>query len=243
MDLDVQWIWKSVIIVLGGTILLRIAGRKSISQMTLAQVVIMVGIGSLLIQPLAGENIWSTLFVGAMLVITLIIVEYFQLKFDVIEQLITGRSKVLIKDGILNERNLRKVRLTVDQLETQLRQRNINTMSDVKWATLEPNGQIGFILKENAKNSTKQDTNVIKQDLQQLKQLVQKLVQAQTVTIPTPNVPQNQPSNQLTQIIKQLNKQINDLNNQLSTFKTNQPNLFTEIENNSHVISPPKHLQ
>ena len=46
MDLD--WIWKAVLIVLSGTLLLRIAGRKSISQMTLAQTVIMIGIGSLL---------------------------------------------------------------------------------------------------------------------------------------------------------------------------------------------------
>lgn len=52
MDMDL--IWKSVVIVIGGTILLRIAGRKSISQMTLSQVVIMIGIGSLLVQPLVG---------------------------------------------------------------------------------------------------------------------------------------------------------------------------------------------
>lgn len=58
--MDWDWIWKSVLLVVGGTILLRIAGRKSIAQMTLAQTVIMVGIGSLLIQPVAGFNISLT---------------------------------------------------------------------------------------------------------------------------------------------------------------------------------------
>ncbi|MBR3118639.1 MAG: DUF421 domain-containing protein, partial [Oceanobacillus sp.] len=57
-------LWKAIIIIVGGTFLLRIAGRKSISQMTLTQTVIMIGIGSLLIQPIAGEDIWSTLLVG-----------------------------------------------------------------------------------------------------------------------------------------------------------------------------------
>jgi uncharacterized membrane protein YcaP (DUF421 family) len=106
--MDWDWIWKSVIIVLGGTMLLRVAGRKSISQMTLAQTVIMIGIGSLLIQPLAGENIWTTLGVGAMLVLTLIIIEFAQLKSDKIETLITGKAKVLIENGQLKEENLLK---------------------------------------------------------------------------------------------------------------------------------------
>ncbi len=74
MDFDL--LWKAVLIVIGGTLLLRVAGRKSISQMTLAQVVIMIGIGSLLIQPIVGKNVFTTLLVGLALVLTLVIVEY-----------------------------------------------------------------------------------------------------------------------------------------------------------------------
>ncbi|WP_405102717.1 hypothetical protein [Oceanobacillus sp. FSL H7-0719] len=86
MDWDL--LWKAIIIVVGGTILLRFAGRKSISQMTLAQTVIMIGIGSLLIQPIAGEGIWSTLLVGLFLVLTLIVIEHMQVKWDSFEKLI-----------------------------------------------------------------------------------------------------------------------------------------------------------
>ncbi|MCM3410619.1 DUF421 domain-containing protein [Metabacillus litoralis] len=168
MDLDL--IWKSVIIVIGGTILLRIAGRKSISQMTLAQVVIMIGIGSLLVQPLVGKNVWTTLVVGLTLVLTLVLVEFTQIKSDKLEKFISGKAKILIKDGKLQEDQLKKLRLSVDLLEMKLRQSNVNKMEDIKYATLEPNGQIGFELKENKKPATKEDINMILQEIQQIKQ-------------------------------------------------------------------------
>lgn len=165
MELD--WIWKAVIIIVGGTFLLRIAGRKSISQMTLAQTAIMIGIGSLLIQPVAGESIWVTLGVGGVLVLTLIVMEYLQIKVDLFENLITGKSKIVIKNGIIDEKNLRKLRMTVDQLEMNLRQKNIQRIEDVQWATLEPNGQVAVILKEDAQPVTKKDFKQLTRRLEQ----------------------------------------------------------------------------
>lgn len=167
-----NWIWKAVLITIIGTFLLRIAGRKSISQMTLAQVVIMIGIGSLLIQPLAGKSIWVTFGVGITLVITLVLMEFVQLKFDIFEKLITGKSKILIENGKLNEKTLKKLRFTIDQLEMKLRQNSISSISDVKWATLEPNGQLGFELNEQAKPITKKEWNLLYQEIQLLKIMI-----------------------------------------------------------------------
>lgn len=169
MAMDLNWIWKAVLITIIGTFLLRIAGRKSISQMTLAQVVIMIGIGSLLIQPLAGKSIWVTFGVGITLVVTLVLMEFLQLKSDVFEKLITGKSKILIENGKLNEDTLKKLRFTIDQLEMKLRQNSISSISDVKWATLEPNGQLGFELNEQAKPVTRKEWNILFQEIQLLK--------------------------------------------------------------------------
>ncbi|AUJ24870.1 MULTISPECIES: DUF421 domain-containing protein [Virgibacillus] len=152
-----SWVWKAVLIIIGGTLLLRLAGRKSISQMTLAQTVIMIGIGSLLIQPLAGKNIWTTLGVGTVLVLTLIVMEFAQIKSDSFEGIITGKSKVLIHNGVIQYDQLKKLRLTTDQLEMNLRQKNISRIEDVEWATLEANGQIGYALKPEAQPATKGD--------------------------------------------------------------------------------------
>lgn len=155
MDFDI--IWKAVLIVIVGTFLLRVAGRKTISQMTLAETVIMIAIGSLLIQPVAGKNIWGTFAVGAILILSLIVLEYSQVKSDWLEKLITGKSKVLIENGVIQEKNIAKLRMTVDQLEMNLREKNVTKISDVEWATIEPNGQVGFVLKEDAQPVTKKE--------------------------------------------------------------------------------------
>nr|WP_304217045.1 DUF421 domain-containing protein [Fredinandcohnia onubensis] len=160
-----DFIWKSVLIVIAGTVLLRIAGRKTISQMTLAETVIMIGIGSLLIQPIAGKDIWTTILVGGVLVGTLLVMEYLQIKSDTFEKMITGKAKIVINNGKLNEKNLTKLRLSVDQLEMKLRQNSVTKISDVKWATLEPNGQLGFELKQEAQPVTKKDFEEFKQTM------------------------------------------------------------------------------
>ncbi|ARI77910.1 DUF421 domain-containing protein [Halobacillus mangrovi] len=170
-----DFIWKAALIVVVGTFLLRIAGRKTISQMTLAETVIMIAIGSLLIQPVAGKNVWVTFMVGGILILTLLAMEYVQVKSDGLERLITGKSKVVIQNGKIQVKTLSRLRMTVDQLEMNLRQRNVTNITDVDWATLEPNGQVGFTLKQDSQPVTKKDLNQLIQALesnaQQLAQL------------------------------------------------------------------------
>ncbi|SFK20485.1 Protein of unknown function [Halobacillus dabanensis] len=180
-----DWIWKAVLIIIVGTIILRIAGRKSISQMTLSQTVIMVGIGSLLIQPVAGKNIWVTFGVGGVLVLTLMVMEFSQVKFDFVERFLTGRSVPIIENGQLNEKNLKKLRFTVDQLEMKLRQMNITSIEDLKSATLEPNGQVGYELKEEKRPATKKDMDDLNQQLQSLRKMLNPN-QADQASIPVP---------------------------------------------------------
>jgi uncharacterized membrane protein YcaP (DUF421 family) len=159
--MELQWIWKAILIVVIGTMLLRIGGRKSISQMTVAQTVIMISIGTILIQPVSEKSIWVTFLIAALLIGTLIVMEYLQIKFDKVETFISGKSLIVIENGVLNEKKLKKVRLTVDQLEMRLRQHNISKISDVKWATIEPSGQLGFELKDAFKPVTKGDLDKI----------------------------------------------------------------------------------
>ncbi|WP_010531454.1 YetF domain-containing protein [Lentibacillus jeotgali] len=218
--MEFDWIWKSVLIVIAGTFLLRLAGRKSISQMTLPQTVIMIGIGSLLIQPVSGNNIWITIAVGAILISTLFVMEYAQVKGNIFEKIITGKSKVLIENGTVNEQNMKKLRMTVDQLEMNLRMKNVKSINDVEWATLEPNGQVGFSLKNDAQPVTKKEFNQLSSDVQQI--LSQLSANSQ---------------------INQLRAQLDDLNNQIAQLKT-QRDMFKELDEKHHDENPsPKHLQ
>lgn len=148
------FVWRSLILISVGTILLRISGRKSISQMTVAQTVIMISIGSLIVQPIVEKSIWKTIIAASIFIAFLVLTEYLQVKFNFIEKLITGKSKVVIQDGNIVVDNLKKLRFTIDQLEIRLRQAGISNISDIKMATLEANGQLGYELMRHAKPLT-----------------------------------------------------------------------------------------
>ncbi|MBM7659878.1 uncharacterized membrane protein YcaP (DUF421 family) [Bacillus mesophilus] len=159
--MDLNFIWKAIVIVIGGILILRLAGRKSISQLTVAQTVMMVAVGSLIIQPVGDRNIWITMVITLLLVLTLIFVEYLVMKFDKLESFFYSKSVMVVENGQLNVRNLRRLRLTVDMLEVRLRQQSIPRITDLQWATIESNGQLGYQLKPEKEYATKEDIQQI----------------------------------------------------------------------------------
>ncbi|WP_226645220.1 DUF421 domain-containing protein [Mesobacillus subterraneus] len=152
--MDFTFIWQTALLILSGILLLRIAGRKSISQMTLAQTVVMISLGTIIVQPIVQKSMWKAIAGAAIFVAAILILEYLQLKFNFFEKFITGKSKIIIQNGQLNIKTLKKLRLTVDQLEMRLRNKGITKLEDVKYATIEPNGQLGYELTDDAKPLT-----------------------------------------------------------------------------------------
>lgn len=159
--MDLHFIWKAIVVVLGGVLILRLAGRKSISQLTVAQAVMMVAVGSLIIEPVGDRNIWITLVITLIMVLTLISIEYLVLRKNSVETFIYGKSVIVVENGEINQQNLKKLRLTVDMLEVRLRQQSIQNINDLQWATIESNGQLGYELKPSKQPATKEDIQLL----------------------------------------------------------------------------------
>ncbi|GKU23279.1 DUF421 domain-containing protein [Clostridium folliculivorans] len=165
-------IFKAIVVFIGGTLVLKLGGRKSISQMTIAQTVVMIGMGELIIQPLADKSLVRTFVSAFMLVFSMIFIEYLELKFDFMEKLFSGKSVIVIENGQLNIENMKKLRLTVDRLETRLRQIGVQSIAEVKYATIEVSGQIGYELKDDKKPLTKGEFMDLLGIIPQLKDIV-----------------------------------------------------------------------
>lgn len=170
--MDYSLIWKTIVIFFVGKLVLRMGGRKTISQMTITQTIVMVGIGSLLIQPIAEEDIWGTLIIAFIFTLLMVISEYLEIKFDIFESVFSGKSVIVIENGEINLRNLKKLRLTVDRLETRLRQNGISSLKDVKTATIEVSGQLGYELIDDKKPLTKEDFITIMSEISQVNHLM-----------------------------------------------------------------------
>lgn len=136
--------WKSCVVIIGAMLLLRIAGRKSISQMTIPTTVIMISIGTVIVQPIADKSIWLALVAAVTFIVILLLMEYLELKWNWFEILMRGRAVTVIREGRLQEHELKKLRMTVDQLEMKLRQTGIARFEDIKTLTVETNGLIGY---------------------------------------------------------------------------------------------------
>jgi uncharacterized membrane protein YcaP (DUF421 family) len=65
------------------------------------------------------------------------------MKWSFFQKLIIGKPTLVIKDGHILQQNLAKLRMITEQLELRVRQQGIESISDIKTATLEVNGQPG----------------------------------------------------------------------------------------------------
>lgn len=149
-----NFVWQALVMILSGFLFLRISGRRSIAQSTIATTIVMISIGTVIVQPIIDTSIFKTIVTIIIFTGALIIVEYLQMKFDLLEKLFTGKALPIIENGTLNIKNFRKIRLTMDKLEMQMRQKGISSLSDIKNATIEPNGQLGYELNQDAKPLT-----------------------------------------------------------------------------------------
>lgn len=169
LNIDLHWFWETIIIFIVGKFILRLGGRKSISQMTITQTIVMVGIGSLLIQPVSGNNIFTTLLISLLFTVLMIVTEYVEVKADLWETFFTGKSLLVIENGVPVIKNLKKIRMSMDRLETRLRQSGISSIEDVKYGTIEVSGQLGYELKDSKKPMTREDYKILMQEISQIK--------------------------------------------------------------------------
>lgn len=170
--MDLSWIWQTTLIFIVGTFLLRVGGRKSISQMTMSQTIVMIALGALIIQPVAGRGLLITFLASALLVIMMIIAEYLQINVDLLETFFSGKAVVVIENGKPDIKSLKRIRMTIDKLETRLRQAGISSIKDVKYATIEVSGQLGYELMDNKKPLTKEDFVKLMDQISQLKGMI-----------------------------------------------------------------------
>ncbi|PRR79854.1 DUF421 domain-containing protein [Clostridium vincentii] len=140
--------------------------------MTISQTIVMIGLGSLLIQPVSGKGLLITFLAAFILTILMMITEYLEIKVDFLETIFSGKSVVIIENGKLNMKNLTKLRLSIDRLETRLRQTGIASIEDIKYGTIEVSGQLGYELKDNKKPLTQEDFIKIMSEISKINEMV-----------------------------------------------------------------------
>ena len=125
----------------------RVAGKRELSSMEPFDLVMLVVIGDLIQQGVTQNDfsLTGTAIVLAVLTLMTVGLAYLNFRFGWLRPLLEGGVVVLIEDGKLLASNLRRERLTVEELEQQARLEQIDSLDKVRLAILENNGRISFI--------------------------------------------------------------------------------------------------
>lgn len=156
-----EYILKPIVMFISGVLLLRISGRRSLAQMTMAETIVIISIGSIIVEPFIDEDIKKTVLTAAIFVVLLLFFEVAEYYSETFERLFIGKAKVIIEDGKVKDKETKKLKLTDDELLARLRQLGISKVSDIKKATIETNGVLGYELTEEARPLSVSDFNFI----------------------------------------------------------------------------------
>jgi uncharacterized membrane protein YcaP (DUF421 family) len=131
-------------------VVVRVMGRRELGQMEPFDLILLVVIGDLIQQGVTQSDYSLT---GAVLAVTTLSVltvaaSYASFRFRRLRPLLDGEPIILVQDGRPVEANLRRERITMEEIAGQARLQQISHLSEVRWAVLETSGQISFIPRE-----------------------------------------------------------------------------------------------
>jgi uncharacterized membrane protein YcaP (DUF421 family) len=140
----------------------RIIGRKLISRITFFDFIVGITMGSIAVRIALGsqESPFLAAISVSVIAILVVVTDYLDIKSIKFRNLVDGEPIILINNGQLLDYNLKKVRITVNKLMGQLREKDVFNFEDVAVAIIENDGELTVLPKVNKQPITTGDLNI-----------------------------------------------------------------------------------
>ena len=140
---------RAVVLYLFMLFVKRVIGRRELSSLSAVDLVLLIVLGDAIQQGLTQDDYSVT---GAVIAIATIaamqvLVSYVSFRSRRVRKVLEGHPIVVIQDGKLLDQNLRRQRMTPDELAEEMRIQQIANFEDVQWGILESNGSVSFVKK------------------------------------------------------------------------------------------------
>lgn len=136
-------------------VIFRLMGKREIGELSILDLVVSIMIAEIAV--LAIENVKDKLLHTIVPIVVLMIIQvslaFISLKSQKIRQLLDGKPTIIIKQGKIDERAMRSQRYNFDDLLMQLRENNIDRISDVSYAILESSGKLSIVKRKTIRIS------------------------------------------------------------------------------------------
>ena len=153
---------RTVILYVFIIVMLRLMGKRQIGDMQPSELVVTLVVANLASIPM--QNTSQPLLSGIAPVLALVSLELgvsvLMMKSRSLRRLVCGSPVVVIEDGRLLQKQMKRLRLTTDDLCAQLRQQNIFSLEDVQYCIMETNGILSVLEKPHKRKPCADDLNI-----------------------------------------------------------------------------------
>ena len=146
--------------------LIRVMGKRQIGELQPAEFVVTMLVSEIASIPMQDNTIPILNSISALFVLVAyeVITSAVSLKSYKFRAFMQGHPIIVIRDGGIDIKALKKMRMSVNDLMGALRQKDVFEISQVSYAIFETNGQISVLLKPENMNATAGDLNLRPQD-------------------------------------------------------------------------------
>ena len=140
---------RTVILYLIIIVGIRLMGKRQVGELEPSELVLDLIIADLAAVPMQDYGIPLLSGVGPILVLLCLtmVLSVLTMKSLRFRALLCGRPSIIVRDGKLDQREMRRNRFTLDELHEELRCQGVADLETVKYAILETNGQLSVLLK------------------------------------------------------------------------------------------------
>lgn len=142
-------------------ILTKLIGNREMSQLSMFDYINSITIGSIAAEmATALEDFEQPLIAMLVYAFVTILISYISTKSIILQRLISGNSKILIDNGKIYSKNLKKSKMEVNELLTQCRTQGFFNINDIQTAILETNGKVSILPKSGTRPITPDDLKI-----------------------------------------------------------------------------------
>lgn len=153
---------RTIILYVFLVVSIRLMGKRQLGEIEISELVITLMVSELAVLPISDKHI--PLMYGIIPILILLSIEVIMSQLisssAIIKRIFCGTPSILIRAGKIDEKELKRSRIGIDELMSELRQNGCGRISDVEYAIIEANGKLSLILSANASPPSADDLGV-----------------------------------------------------------------------------------
>lgn len=157
---------RTVILYLLLILIMRIMGKRQIGELQPTELVITILLSEIVAIPMQDNDLplINTIIPVLVLVGLEILISVISLKSVKFRSVIEGNSLIIIRNGVLDQKQIKRLRYSVDDVLEALRSKDVFDISKVQYAIVETNGELNVMLKPEYMNVTREDIKINAED-------------------------------------------------------------------------------